>query len=244
MKSKVTRLICVILAVILVAVSFSSCSGKEKLIDFIYPFSADVNSFDPQVAATSDEYLIIENTFEGLIRMDDEGNVQKGVAESWEISDDGLNYTFHLKKGLKWNINAEKYDEGEKKGEYKDERLRMLGYEFNPDITAHDFVFALQRAVSPETQCPMFSSVSSIENASAIYSGKMSRDKLGVSAPDDYTLTIKLAYPDSSFMETLTSAVAMPCNEEFFNATKGRYGLLTKFSLFNGQFYLSQILES
>jgi ABC-type oligopeptide transport system substrate-binding subunit len=45
-------------------------------------------------------------------------------------------------------------------------------------------------------------------------------------------------------MNTLTTAVAMPCNEEFFEATKGRYGLSTKYTLFNGQFYLSQILES
>ena len=214
------------------------------MIDFIYPFSDEVNSFDPQVAGTTDEYLIIENTFEGLIRMDDEGKIQKGVADSWEISDNGLDYVFHLKKGLKWNINTEKYTEGDKKGEFKDERLTMLGKEFNPDITAHDFVFALRRAASPETECPLFSLISSIKNANSVHSGKMNRELLGVSASDDYTLKITLAYPDSSFMEALTSAAAMPCNEEFFNATKGRYGLMTKYTLFNGQFYLSQILES
>ena len=54
MKRMSKRFICVLLAVILVAVTFSSCSGKEKMIDFIYPFSADVNSFDPQVAGTTD----------------------------------------------------------------------------------------------------------------------------------------------------------------------------------------------
>lgn len=238
------RTICVALAVIFVAAMFSSCSGKDKIIDFIYPFSADVNSFDPQVASTSDEFLIIENTFEGLIRMDDEGNIQKGVAESWDISKNGLTYTFKLKEGLKWNIDTEKYTEGEKAGQFKDERLEMLGGEFNPDITAHDFVFALQRAASPETQCPLFSTIAAIKNAPAVFSGKMKPSALGVKATDDYTLEIQLAYPDSAFMETLTSAVAMPCNEEFFNATKGRYGLLTKYTLFNGQFYLSQILES
>ncbi len=244
MKKVFIKSISIMLAVILLAVSLSACSGGNKVIDFIYPFSADVNSFDPQVAGTADEYLIVENTFEGLIRMDDEGNIQKGVADNWSISDDKLTYTFHLKQGLKWNINTEKYQEGEKKGEFKDERLRMLGYEFNPDITAHDFVFALQRAASPETQCPLFSAISSIKNAGAVYSGKMKPSALGVKATDDYTLVITLAHPDSAMMETLTSAAAMPCNKEFFTATKGRYGLLTKYTLFNGQFYLSQILET
>ena len=244
MKRALKRTICVMLAVILMVGVLSSCSGGNKLIDFIYPFSADVNSFDPQVAGTSDEFLIIENTFEGLIRMDDEGNIQKGVAESWDISKDGLTYSFNLKKGLKWNINTEKYTEGDKKGEFKDERLKMLGYEFNPEITAQDFVFALRRAASPETQCPMFSAIAAIKNANAVFSGKMKPSALGVTAKDDYTLEIKLAYPDGAFMETLSSAVAMPCNEEFFNATKGRYGLMTKYTLFNGQFYLSQILET
>lgn len=244
MKRTAKSLICLVLAVILMATVLSSCSGKDKVIDFIYPFAADVNSLDPQVAGTSDEYLIIENTFEGLIRMDDEGNIQKGVAESWDISKDGLTYTFYLKKGLKWNINTDKYETGEKAGEFKDERLQMLGYEFNPEITANDFVFALRRAAAPETQSPLFSTIAAIKNANAVYSGKMSRKALGVKALDNYTLQITLSYPDSAFMETLTSAVAMPCNEEFFNATKGRYGLLTKYTLFNGQFYLKQILES
>ncbi len=244
MKRTVKKAICVMLTVVLMATVLSACSGGKDFIDFIYPFSADVNSYDPQVASTSDEFLIIENTFEGLIRMDDEGKVRKGVADSWNISKDGLTYTFKIKRGMKWNIDTDKYTEGDDKGKFKDERLEMLGKRFNPDITAHDFVFALQRAASPETQCPLFSSISAIKNANKVYSGKLDKSKLGVTAVDNYTLKIELEYPDSAFMETLTSAVAMPCNEEFFNATKGRYGLMTKYTLFNGQFYLSQILES
>ena len=244
MKRTLKNLICTVLAVVLTAGVLSSCSGGEDFIDFIYPFSADVNSYDPQVAGTSDEFLIIENTFEGLVRMDDEGNVRSGVAENWDVSADGLTYTFNLKHGLKWNIDTEKYDEGENKGKFKDERLEMMGKEFNPDITAHDFVFALRRAALPETKCPLFATIAAIKNANKVNSGKLPASALGVKATDDYTLVITLAYPDSAFMETLTSAVAMPCNEEFFNATKGRYGLMTKYTLFNGQFYLSQILES
>lgn len=240
----IKRFFAALLAIVLCAAVFSGCSKKEKRINFMYPFTAKVNSYDPQVAATSDEYLIIENTFEGLIRMDDEGNIVKGCADSWDISDDGLVYTFRLKQGLKWNINTEKYEEGEQAGEFKDSRLKMLGYEFNPDITAQDFVFALQRAVLPETQCPLFPSVAGIENAIAVNSGTASPDTLGVEASDAHTLVIRLAAPDDNFMQTLTTAVAMPCNEEFFLATKGRYGLELKYTLFNGQFYVNQILDA
>ncbi len=234
------RVICVLLSIIMVAGLFAGCGDDNDNINFIYPFSANVKSYDPQVAGTTDEFLIIENTFEGLIRINDDGTIVKGVADSWDISADGLTYTFKLKHGLKWDINVDKND----KGEFKDSRLEMMGKEFNPDITAHDFVFALRRAVLKETDSPLFSSVSAIKNATKIHKGKASAMSLGVTAKDEYTLVITLERKDDSFMDTLATAVAMPCNEEFFNATKGRYGLSTKYTLFNGQFYLDQILES
>ncbi len=242
-KKHVKRAIAALICVTLIVTLFSACKSGTKKLDFIYPFSADINSYDPQVAATADEYLIIENTFEGLIRINDDGTVQNGCAESYEVSRDGLTYTFKIKQGLKWDIKTDKYKEGEKKGEYKDKRLRLLGYEFNPDITAKDFVFALQRAVSPDTNSPMFSSLSAIKNAVDIHSGRLAPNTLGVRAADEYTLVITLASPDSSFLQTLTTAVAMPCNEEFFNACKGRYGIDGEYTLFNGQFYVNQILK-
>lgn len=241
MRKCMKKAISLLLAMILVATLFSGCSNNDVAIDFIYPFSADVKSFDPQIASTKDEFLIIENTFEGLIRINDDGEVQAGVAENWDISNDGLIYTFYLYKGIKWNIDTQLNSDGERK---EDSRLEYMGYDFNPDITAHDFVFALQRAVMPETECPLFSSVACIKNANEIHNGKKSVSKLGVKAIDDYTLQITLTSSNDDFLNTLTTSVAMPCNEEFFNATKGRYGLSTQYTLFNGQYYLSQILES
>ena len=242
MKIKQVRnFMCLILCGCLVASLFAGCSSNDKAIDFIYPFSADVRSYDPQVASTTDEFLIIENTFEGLIRIDDDGTVKSGMAESWNISDDGLTYTLKIKKGMKWTIDTELNSEGERK---EDSRLEYMGYDFNPDITANDFVFALRRAASPETDCPLFSSISCIKSAPEVHSGAVKSSKLGVKATDDYTLEISLSNANDGFLTTLTTAVAMPCNEEFFKATKGRYGLSEEYTLFNGQFYVSQILET
>lgn len=238
---RIKKIISVILAIALLAVTLIGCSKTESNIDFIYPFGGDIKSFDPQVASTSDEFIIIENCFEGLVRVNDDGSVQAGVAKDWNISNDGKTYTFHLRQDAKWNIDTTP----DENGEYDDDsRLELVGTDFNNNITAHDFVFALRRAAEKNTDSPLFSSISNIVNATKIHSGKMNSSKLGVNAIDNYTLEIELNSPDDAFLSVLSTAVAMPCSEEFFNATKGRYGLGLDYSLFNGQFYLSSILES
>lgn len=219
-----------ILCVCLCAALFSSCSGSDKQLDIIYPWSGNINSYDPQVAATQDEFLVAENCYEGLVRMEDDGTIKPAAATDWTVSADQKTYTFTLRQGMKWHIS--------------DEVKELMGENWNPDITANDFVFALQRAVKPETQCPLYSSVSNIVSASKINSGKKNASSLGVKATDNYTLVIELNSPDDGFFSTLSSAVAMPCNQEFFEATNGRYGLGTKYSLFNGQFYVSNQLEN
>lgn len=237
LKNTIKKIFAVFLTLVMTAALFSGCSSSSGEIDFIYPFEGSINSFDPQVASTSDEFLIVENCFEGLVRVNDDGSVQPGVAETWEIGDDGKTYTFHLRKGAKWNVQSDDPENPTKAQE-------LMGESFNPDITANDFVFALRRSADKNTDCPLFSSISNIVNASKIHSGKMSKSKLGVRAIDDYTLEIKLNSADDSFLSVLSTAVAMPCNEEYFNATKGRYGLGLDYSIFNGQFYVSNILEA
>lgn len=227
----IKRIICTAAAAVMLCTSLTACSADSERMDFIYPFSGNITSFDPQIASTADEFLIIENCFEGLVRVDDDGTVRPGVAESWSVSNDGRVYTFKLRRGVKWHIAEDSKTE------------ELFGKGNNPDITADDFVFALRRAVDKNTNAPLYPTVSNIKNAPKIHSGKMKTSKLGVTAQDDYTLTIELSSADSSFIEVLSTAIAMPCSEDFFNATKGRYGLGLDYSVFNGQFYLSSILE-
>lgn len=237
MKQKAIRIFAAVLCLALTAAGLSACSSKNSDIDIIYPFGGDITSFDPQVASTSDEFLIVENCYEGLVRVNDDGTVLPGVAESWSVSSNGKTYTFKLRRGAKWNVQSSDPDK-------QTAAQKLMGSDFNPDITAHDFVFALQRAADKNTNCPLFSSISNIVNASKIHSGKMKKSKLGVTATDDYTLEIKLSSADDSFLSVLSTAVAMPCNEDYFNATKGRYGLGLDYSIFNGEFYVKNILEA
>lgn len=220
------KFLSLLLAALLMSTTFFGCS-KHKSDSLLFPITGDIDSLDPQIADSPEEKTIIENTIEGLVRILD-GKVVKGAADDWTVSGDGLTYTFTLHKGLKWDLNAK--------------ITAMMGDGFDPDITAHDFVFALRRACMPATDAPDFSAISAIENAMDIHSGKMSETALGVRAQDDYTLVITLSKPDDDFLATLATAIAMPCNEEFFNATKGRYGLEKDYTLFNGPFYLSKWL--
>ena len=216
------------LCFVLTAAALCGCSSKSDMIDFIYPFSGDINSFDPQIASTSDEFLIIENCFEGLVRVLDNGEVQPGVAESWSVSDDGLTYTFKLRQGAKWRI-----DRGDEENPSK--ITELMGADFNPDITANDFVFALQRAVSADTASPLFSSVANIVIAVDIHSKKKQASSLGVTASDDYTLVIKLESPDDSFMTRFPPLWQCRATKNFSMPPRGvtALGLTTRFLTVN-----------
>ncbi len=216
------RFISILLCLILIAAVFAGCGSSNNYLDLIYPFGGNVNSYDPQIASTSDEFLIIENTFEGLVRCDDEGNITPGCAESWDITEAGLKYTFHLYRGLKWHIFNSVKD--------------RMGEHYDPELTAFDFAFALKRAADPSTESPLYSTISNIYNAPEINKGWIDKSQLGVKAIDNYTLEITLSKPDDGFLKTLSTAVAMPCN--------GRYGLGLQYIMFNGQFRVTDELDN
>lgn len=109
------------------------------------------------------------------------------------MSEDGLSYTFKLKQGLRWYIFPSV--------------KKAMGEDYNPEITAEDFVFGLQRAADDLTQSPLFATISAIENANEIHSGYKDESELGVYASDKYTLQINLAAADDDFLQTLSTAV-------------------------------------
>ncbi len=217
--------------IIIIALIFtcSSCSGGEnKAIS--YSLSASPSTLDPQFATDTGAHMIIGNTFEGLVRLSAKGEVIPGLAESWTVSPDGLTYTFNLKQGTEW------YCPSVLKSEFGEEFYNKFSTE---KVTARDFVFAMQRAVSPDTGSPSAHRLFVIENAAEIHSGKADVSSLGVAAPQDCTLVINLCEPCPNLLERLTESVFMPCNEDFFSAMNGRYGLTHKHILCNGPFYVS-----
>ncbi|MCL2035831.1 MAG: ABC transporter substrate-binding protein [Oscillospiraceae bacterium] len=179
---------------------------------FIYDLAANPRTLDPQTATLDYERMVISNLFDGLVRVDSDGNIAPAIARTYEISDDLLTYTFYLKEDVSW---ADKDD-------------------FSAPCTAHDFVFAFRRLFNPEVRSRNIGNYLSIVNARAVNSGELPLESLGVTAANDFTLVIRLEQPDDDFLRLLTAPPAFPCNEEFYILSAGRYGLLSR----NGESYV------
>ncbi len=79
----------------------ASASGDKRAITIA--MDADLNTMDYEVATDGGSFTMQEMCMAGLVQIDENGQPQPDLAESWEISEDGLTYTFHLRKGLKWS---------------------------------------------------------------------------------------------------------------------------------------------
>lgn len=214
------------------AISLCACGGSSEDI-LILPIESDPICLDPQVADSKEAKLMIANCFEGLVRLDKDYKIIPGVAESWEISKDGLTYTFKLRKDTHWKL-LNSFEDVLPEG-YKDT--------YRTQVIAADFVYGISRALDPATQAGDAEKLFSIKNASAVNSGKQPTSALGISAQDDSTLVITLEREDPDFLQILTLPVAMPCHEDFFKATHAKYCLDLKYTFCNGPFYLSRWAE-
>lgn len=214
------------------AISLCACGGSSEDI-LILPIESDPICLDPQVADSKEAKLMIANCFEGLVRLDKDYKIIPGVAESWEISKDGLTYTFKLRKDTHWKL-LNSFEDVLPEG-YKDT--------YRTQVIAADFVYGISRALDPATQAGDAEKLFSIKNASAVNSGKQPTSALGISAQDDSTLVITLERADPDFLRILTLPVAMPCHEKFFKATHAKYCLDLKYTFCNGPFYLSRWAE-
>ena len=196
----------------------TSCDEDDgKGYVFGYDISSNPGSLDPQYASDRESYLIIGSVFEGLFRIGSDGNAVAAMAESYTVSDDGLTYRFQLKQDRYW--------------------IDVNGYE--KQVTADDFVFGFRRLFMPETRAPKVSEYFCIKNGKKINSGEIADvSQLGVTADGKYGLTIELEYTQPHFELLLAMPAAMPCNEEYFIAAQGKYGLDAERTPSNGPFYV------
>ncbi|MBQ4313261.1 MAG: hypothetical protein IJC18_03520, partial [Clostridia bacterium] len=211
-RIKILRLAASILAATILLLPLAACEENEGGVDygFSYSLTANPKNLDPQMANDNNSLLVIKNIFEGLMRTDSTGALIYGVAQSYTVNPEDTEYTFELRRDAKWSNGT--------------------------PVTAYDFEFAWKRALQPETQSATCESLYCIRNAEAINKGKEDISTLGVTVIDTYTLKVVLEYPYAEFPLQTTMAVYMPCNEEFFNATSGHYGLEDKYIISNGPF--------
>ncbi|MBQ4364753.1 MAG: peptide ABC transporter substrate-binding protein [Clostridia bacterium] len=218
----------ILLACLLLALLCCGCGKGGMDRQIVVPLDADPEYLDPAIASSPSERNIIANVFEGLLTYNADGKLVPAAAESYEVSSDGLTYTFHLKKTLRWRMT--KIASG------------VLGEEaehFDRALTAADFVFGLRRTLDPATGSPWAPMLLAVKNADRVQKGELKPRKLGLKAADAHTLVITLDHPDEGFPAALTLPGAMPCSKTYFEATGGRYGLAADYLIYNGPFYIS-----
>lgn len=225
------RIIAIFMSLILLVSCFAGCSKNEEI--YLACAAPEMpRYFDPQVASSTSEKIMAVNIFDGLFKLDENGEPQKCVVKDYKVSPDGLVYTFYLKENLKYYISDEVQD-------FLEENKKTV----EGRVTAKDFVFGITRAILPETDSQNYALLSIIKNADKVHNGEMSADELGIREINDYTLEITLEEKSSDFLYSLTQPVSFPCDEEFFNLTEGRYGLDEEYIISNGCFYLSDIKD-
>lgn len=192
-------------------------SGTEKTeaaantstggLDLAVQIGPDPETIDPALNSAIDASNMILHAFETLLTFDEKNNIVPGQAESYDVSDDGLTYTFHLRDGLKWSDGS--------------------------DFTAEDFVYSWKRMADPATAAPyaadMLSMIKGYDEAAA---GNI--DALAVSAPDAKTFVVELSGPCVYFDKIITHASMAPVKKDVVEAKGDQWSLTPETYISNG----------
>jgi len=142
------------------------------------------DSLDPQRARTDAAFNILRDLFEGLTAVGPDGDAVPAAAESWTVSAGGLEYTFRLREGLRWS---------------------------NGDpVTGGDYVAGMRRLADPATASPYAQVLEPVVNASAITRGEKRPEDLGIAAPDDRTVVIRVQNPTPYLLGLLAHPSTSP----------------------------------
>lgn len=207
------KLLSVLLVLALLAsVGVSAFAESDAYLGVM--LSTNVMSLDTNLATDGESFEVIADCIDGLMQMDADGAAIPAIAESYELSEDGTVYTFHL-RDAKW-ANGD-------------------------DVTAYDFAFAWKRIAQEAGEYAYLfdTSVGCIKNADAIIYEGADPDTLGVEAVDAKTFVVTLEVPVSFFPSLMYFPTFYPINEAFYNSLDaGTYGTSPETFLSNGAFVL------
>lgn len=186
-----------------------SADGKV----FRYAVNTLPTTLDPTKGQSIGDNEIQHAITEGLTR-NTAGDVKPGIAESWDESEDGLTYTFHLRKDAKWS-------DGE-------------------PITAADFEYSWKRLVNPETASLYAFIGDCLKNGQAIEQGKMDVEELGVKAVDDTTLEVTLEHPTSYFLSLIgSSGQFAPLRQDIVEKYGTDFAATSEKNVYSGPFVMT-----
>lgn len=188
----------------------SSAAGGKILSVQIGP---NPETIDPALNSAVDGGNMILHTFECLLTVDQDGKLAPGQAETWETSEDGLTWTFHLRSGLKWSDGSA--------------------------LTANDFVYSWRRVCDPATAAPYAETVLGMVEGYADAIGG-NPEALQVSAPDESTFVVKLSAPCTYFGSLAAFATLSPVQQATIDANGDGWAVSAETYISNGPFYISE----
>ena len=231
MKKMLSILLCALLAVS--ALGVGAMAEESSVYRTLY--SGEVTTLNYLYTATTNEFALAANLIDTLVEYDKYGQVQPSLATSWDVSDDELVYTFHLRDDATW-VNS--------KGEYY------------ADVVAEDFVTAAKYVLDAQNASSTADILYGlIVGAEDYYNGTatpeegeepapvMEWDTVGVKAIDEHTLEYTLITPTPYFLSALTYVCFMPVNAQFLEEAGDQFGVTTAGAdsiLYNGAYILSE----
>ena len=203
MKRKVALLVSLLLAVSMI---LSACGGAAKTDMLTVCVGPNPDTIDPALNSSVDGATLIIHGFEGLMTLDKDGVPVPGQAKEYEISDDGTVYTFHLRDNLKWSDGKA--------------------------LTANDFVYSWNRAISPETAADyeyMYEVIDGYDEGS-----------LNVTAPDDKTLVVTLKNAIPYFLELTAFPTFSPVRQDMIDANGEGWAVAPETYIGNGPYKMTE----
>ena len=165
--------------------ALAGCGRHMDRAELVLINGAEPEVLDPAMMTAQATSRLGYAVYEGLTAFNEQGRAGPGVAERWEMSPDGLHYTFHLRENAVWS-NGE-------------------------PVTAGDFAYSWRRALAPETACEYASQLYYLKNGQAYNEGKLKdAAQVGVSAPDPRTVEVTLESPTAYFLDLCAFATLLP----------------------------------
>ena len=170
---------------------------------------------DPQTSTDQVSGWILNNAYEGLVRVDKDGKIEKGsgLAEDWTVSEDGLTYIFKL-RDAKWSDGTA--------------------------ITAQDFDYAWKRALDPKVASQYAELFYYIKGGEAYSSGEGNLESVGIKAVDDKTLEVVLENPTPFFLNLTSFVTYMPAQKAMVESSGDDFASTPEKMVFSGPFVISE----
>lgn len=220
-SSKLKKLCAVVLAATLATSLFIGCgdsssnsgssSSNQQLV---FNLGEDPETMDPTLNNSSGAGTMILNAFEGLMVLDENDQPVEGTAESMEVSEDGLVYTFKIREDAKWS-------DGEA-------------------VTADNFKYSWLRALNKETAAEYAYQLFYIKNAEKFYNGEATAEEVGINVIDEKTLEVTLETPTAYFPQLLAFTTYVPLREDIVSANPEGWATNPETYVSNGPFKLVQ----